>query len=171
VTAATAAVVVGVGVEQGILLAVVLSLILHVRRHYTPADRVVSWEADGRLHLLPAIPGARSEPGLIVYRFAVGIFYANAPRLSEEILALVDVPDPPRWLVLAADAIDDVDFTAGKTLLELAEQLGDRGIVFGVAGARPAVRRELERFGVTERIGAEHVFETVDAARDAFEAG
>ncbi len=170
VAAATAAVVVGVGVEQGIVLAVVLSLILHVKRHYTPADRVVSWDAEGRLRLLPAVPGARSEPGLIIYRFGVGVFYANAPRLSDEVLALVDGPDPPRWLVLLADAIDDVDYTGGKTLAELVEQLADRGIVFAVAGARPAVLQELERFGVTAMIGPEHVFETVDAARDAFHA-
>jgi SulP family sulfate permease len=170
VAAATAAVVVGIGVEQGILLALVLSLILHVKRHYVPADRVVSWDADDRLHLSPPTPGTRSEPGLVVYRFAVGIFYANAERLSDEVLGLVDVPDPPRWFVLAADAIDDIDFTGGKTLAELADQLAKRGIVFAVAGARPAVRHELDQFGVTARIGADHVFETLAAARDAFRA-
>jgi MFS superfamily sulfate permease-like transporter len=170
VAVTTAAVVIGVGVEQGILLAVVLSLILHVKRHYTPADRVVGWDAEGRIRLLPATPGARSESGLVVYRFAVGLFYANAARLAEEVLGLVDVADPPRWFVLQADAVDDIDYTGGKTLAELADQLAERGVVFAVAGARPAVRRELERFGVTEKIGPEHVFDSLDAARDAFHA-
>lgn len=170
VAAATTAVVVGLGVEQGIVLAVVLSLILHVRRHYTPADRVVTWDAAGRLRLQPVTPGTRSEPGLIVYRFAVGVFYANAPRLAEEILGLVDVPDPPRWFVLQADAIDDIDYSGGKTLAELADQLAVRRIVFAVAGARPAVARQLERFGVTAKIGPEHIFESLEAARDAFRA-
>jgi SulP family sulfate permease len=170
VAAATAAVVVGIGVEQGIVLALALSLILHVKRHYVPADRVVSWDRDGRLHLSPPTPGTLSEPGLVVYRFAVGVFYANAERLSEEILGLVDVPDPPRWFVLEADAIDDIDFTGGKTLAELVDQLAERGVVFAVAGARPAVRRELDQFGVTAKIGADHVFETLDGAREAFRA-
>jgi high affinity sulfate transporter 1 len=163
VAAATAAVVVGLGVEQGIVLAVALSLILHLRRHYVPSDRVVSWDADGRPRLSPPVPGTVSEPGLIIYRFAVGIFYANTERLMEEVVGLVDVPDPPRWFVLQADAIDDVDFTGGKVLAEMAEQLADRGIVFAVSGARPAVRRELERFGV-----AAQVYETLDAALAAF---
>src|SRR4051794_1532155 len=57
VAAATAAVVIAVGVEQGILLAVVLSLILHVRRHYLPADRVVGFDADGALNMSPPKPG------------------------------------------------------------------------------------------------------------------
>ena len=72
----------------------------------------------------PARSGRPSlEPGLVVYRFGVGLFYANAARLTEEGYRLVDVPEPPRWLVLLADAIDDVDFTGGKTLVELADEL------------------------------------------------
>ena len=79
--------------------------------------------------------GARTEPGLVVYRFGVGLFYANAHRLSDDVLALVDVPEPPRWFVLLADAMDDVDFTGGKTLLELAGQLADRNVVLCIAAA------------------------------------
>jgi high affinity sulfate transporter 1 len=168
VAAITAAVVVCIGVEQGIILAIVLSIVLHVKRHYAPRDRVVSWDADGRPHLLPAVPGTVSEPGLVVFRFAVGLFYANAERLSEEVTGLVDVPDPPRWFVLDAGAIDDVDYTGGETLVELADELAARNIVFAVAGASRHLRRELDLFGVTERIGPEHYYESIQDARDAF---
>jgi high affinity sulfate transporter 1 len=169
VAALTAAVVVCVGVEQGIVLAIVLSLILHVRRHYVPADRVVSVGPTGEYTLLAPTPGTTTEPGLIVYRFGVGVFYANAERLSEEALALVDVPDPPRWFVLDAEAIDDVDYTGGQTLVELADQLAERKIVFGIAEPSDHLRAELDHFGVTEKIGADHIYDSVDAARDAFE--
>jgi sulfate permease, SulP family len=170
VAAITAAVVITVGVEQGIILAIVLSVILHVRRHYAPHDSVLTWDADGQLMLKPPQPGTFSEPGLVVYRFGVGLFYANAERFAEEINGLVDVPTPPRWLVLQADAVDDVDYTGGKTLLELVDQLETRGIAFAVAGASAHVRAELDRFGVTERIGVASYFDTVRAARDAFHA-
>jgi MFS superfamily sulfate permease-like transporter len=113
-------------------------------------------------------PGTFSEPGLVVYRFGVGIFYANAQRLSEEVLGLVDGPNPPRWLVLEADAIDDVDYTGAQTLLELADQLKERGIVFAVAAASDDVRRILDRFGITDKIDADRYYSTVHAARDAF---
>ena len=76
--------------------------------------------SEGKLRPAPAEPGADTEPGLVVYRFGVGLFYANAARFTEEAIALVDVPEPPRWFVLLADAIDDVDYTGGKTLVELA---------------------------------------------------
>jgi len=164
----TAATVVGVGVEQGVILAIVLSVLLHVKRHYEPNDAVVQRDEHGHVKLARPTPGTVTEPGLVVYRFGVGLFYANASRLAEEVLGLVDVPEPPRWLVLQADAIDDVDFTGGKTLVETAEQLAQRDVVFAVAGASEDVRRELESFGLTARIGEERYFDTLDEAVAAF---
>ena len=164
----TAAVVITVGVEQGIILAIVLSLIVHVKRHFTPHDAVVTWDEQGQLMLAEPTPGTVTEPGLVIYRFPVGIFYANAARLSEDAMALVNVPRPPRWFVLHADGIDDVDYSGGQTLLELAGQLGQRGIVFAVAEASDDVRRELDRFGVTGRIGPDRYFDSLHVARDAF---
>jgi high affinity sulfate transporter 1 len=170
VAAITAVVVVVVGVEQGIILAIVLSIILHIRRHYLPHDAIVSWDSRGDMLERRPVPGAESEPGLIVYRFGVGLFYANAWRLGEEISALVDVPSPPRWFVLVADAVDDVDYTGGKTLSEVADELHKRNIVFAIAEAGQAVIRELDRFGVTAKIGSDHVFDSLDEARAAFHA-
>jgi high affinity sulfate transporter 1 len=168
VAAATAIVVVVVGVEQGIVLAVVLSVILHVRRHYLPRDRVVGWTQTGGVTMSLPTPGARTEPGLVIYRFGVGLFYANVERMAEEVTDLVAVPDPPRWFVLDAEAMDDVDYTGGKALVELADALRKRGIVFGIVGANPDLRRELDTFGITQKIGAERYFDTLEGVRDAF---
>ena len=168
VAAATATVVVCVGVKQGIVLAIILSVILHVRRHYIPRDRVLSWARDGSISSSLPTPGAVSEPGLVIYRFGVGIFYANAERLSEEVIGLVDVEHPPRWFVLDAEAIDDVDYTGGMTLAEIADQLAERKIVFAIADAGKHLRAELDQFGVTAKIGADRLYDSLDAARDAF---
>ncbi len=168
IAAATAVVVVVVGVEQGIILAIVLSLLDHVRRHYDPHDVVVTRGEQGGMATVAPEPGAVTEPGLVVYRFGVGVFYANAARLTEEVLGLVDVPEKPRWLVLLADAIDDVDFTGGKTLVELADQLEGRNVVFALAEVRDGVRVELDRFGLTAKIGDQRMFATVDEAIAAF---
>ena len=167
----TAAVVVGVGVEQGVILAIVLSLLDHIRRHYDPHDSVVTRDEEGELTMAPTATGGTLAPGLVVYRFGVGLFYANASRFSEEILALVDVPEPPQWLVLLADAIDDVDFTGGQTIVEVATALEERNVVFVVADVQDAVQPELDRFGLTEKIGADHIFPTLEAAVAAFEKG
>jgi MFS superfamily sulfate permease-like transporter len=111
-----------------------------------------------------------SEPGLILYRFAVGLFFANAAGFADQVRSLVEVSAPPHWLVLVADGIDDVDFTGGRTIVEVARRLADRGVTFAIAAADPRVRRELDRYGVTELIGADRYFDTVEAARAAFRA-
>jgi high affinity sulfate transporter 1 len=170
VAVATAAVVIGIGVEQGIILAIVLSLVSHIKRHYTPRSRVVRLDAAGRFTLSRPTPGTVSEPGIVVYRFGAGLFYANAERLSEEALGLVETPDPPRWFVLHAGAMDDIDFTGGATLCELADQLADRSVVFAVADASPAIRRELDLFGITDKIGSDNYYDSVKAALEAFHA-
>jgi high affinity sulfate transporter 1 len=159
----TAVVVVTVGVEQGIILAIVLSIVLHVRRHYLPRDTVVTWSPEGGFELQAASPGATSEPGLVIYRFGVGLFYANAQRLTDEAIGLVDVADPPRWFVLDASAMDDVDYTGGQTLTELSEQLKARKIVFATVGLDDDLRRELGLFGVDVR-----EFASLEEVREAF---
>src|SRR5512132_1560360 len=164
----TAATVIVFGVEQGIILAIVLSLIVHVKRHFTPHDAVVRFDEQGHLGLAAPAAGTVTEPGLVIYRFPVGIFYANAVRLSEDAMRLVNVSDPPRWFVLFAEAIDDIDYTGAQTLLELAGELRQRGIVFAVAEADDDVRRELDRFGLTDKIGPDRIFDSLQAARDAF---
>jgi len=169
VAALTAVVVVCVGVEQGIVLAIVLSLILHVRRHYTPRDAVVTWDARGQVTLKEPDPGTVSEPGLVVYRFAVGLFYANAERFADEVRGLAEGPEPPRWVVLDLGAVDDIDYTGGETLMELVEELQKRGIVVAVAEPSASIQHELDTFGVTQLIGPDHVYATVRDARDAFQ--
>jgi high affinity sulfate transporter 1 len=170
VAAVTAAVVVILGVKQGIILAIVLSVILHVRRHYLPHNAVVTWDPTGHVVMRHVGPGAVSEPGLVVYRFGVGLFYANAAQFSDEVLALVDADPPPRWFVLHAIAIDDIDYSGGRTLSELADELAERKIVFAIADPSAELRAELDRFGITGKIGSDHIFDGIDAARDAFRA-
>jgi sulfate permease, SulP family len=165
----TTIVVVVIGVEQGVILAIVLSLILHVRRHYQPHDVVLAWDPNGHPQNREPGPGVVTEPGIVIYRFGAGVFYANAQRLTDEVLALTGGDTPPRWFVLDGSSIDDIDFTGGKTLAELGAQLRQSGITVAGASIRQAVREELERFDVT-RAGNVRVFDTVDEALAAFRA-
>jgi high affinity sulfate transporter 1 len=166
----TAAFVIAVGVEQGIILALLLSLVLHVRRHYQTVDVVITRNDRGELTTVPPEPGARTEPGLVVYRFGAGVFYANAERLSEETMALVDVDKAPRWLILDCATIDDLDYTGGETLAELADRMEQRGVTLALCEVNTKVRTQLDTFGIAPKIGPKHIFETMQAAVAAFHA-
>jgi MFS superfamily sulfate permease-like transporter len=162
VTAATVAL---VGVEQGILLAVALSLLRHVRHSYRPHTSVLAPDAAGRWLPTPAQPGAQSEPGLVVYRFGADLFYANASRFSAEVRALIgQAPAPVRWFVVDAGAITDIDYSAARDLRDLFDELTDRGLVLVFGRVGPDLRADMGRHGILALIGAGRVFATLHEA-------
>ena len=91
----TAAVVVVIGVEQGILLAMVLSLLRHVRHSYRPHTAVLVEDGAGQWRPTPAVPGALSGPGLVIFQFGADLFYANAGRFAEDVRGLVERAPTP----------------------------------------------------------------------------
>jgi MFS superfamily sulfate permease-like transporter len=118
-----------VGVEQGILLAIVLSLIDHTRHGYRPRNVVLLPTESGAWQTQSLSTGAQALPGLLVYRFTHSLYYANSQRFSEDISGLVNAADPPlRRLCIEASAIDDIDFTAAETLWSILELLKSKGI-------------------------------------------
>ena len=70
----TTAVVILVGVEQGIVLAMVISLLRIVQHSYHPHTAVLVPGIGGLWRLTPAVPGAESAPGLAIYRFGAPLF-------------------------------------------------------------------------------------------------
>ncbi|HYN66488.1 MAG TPA: SulP family inorganic anion transporter [Ornithinibacter sp.] len=173
IAALTGLLVVVVGVEQAIIVAIVVSVIDHLRRSYAPKDAVLLAAPGGHFRSLPVAHGGQLVPGLVVYRFTSGLYYANANRFNEEVLGLVDGADPAgsvRTVVLEASAVVDVDYSGGLTLMQVVSELHDRGARFVVVQASEDVRAELDRFGVTEAIGADAYFETVGDAVEAHAA-
>jgi MFS superfamily sulfate permease-like transporter len=163
----TGLLVVVVGVEQAIVVAIVVSVIDHLRRSYAPKDSVVVADADGHFRSRPVAEGGQMVPGLVVYRFTSGLYYANANRFNEEVLALVDNADPTgsvHTVVLEASAVVDVDYSGGLTLKQVVSELKDRGARLVIVQASDDVRTELDRFGITQAIGADAYFDSVGEA-------
>jgi len=167
----TAAVVVLVGVEQGILLAMVLSLLRVVGHSYRPHTGVfVGAEKEG-WQRVPAVPGTVTEPGLVVYRFGASLFYANASLFSREILGLVGSgPSPVRWLVVDAEAITNVDYTAARMMRQLHDEFVRRGVLLAFARVSSSLKADLDRHRLTEVIGPARLFDRLHDALAAFES-
>ncbi len=160
----TAAVVVLIGVEQGILLAIVLSLLRHVRHSYRPHTAVLV-EDGGQWRPTPAVPGALSGPGMVIFQFGADLFYANAGRFAADVHELVDGVAPPvRWLVVDAGAITSVDYSAARVLRDLQRDLISRTIAMVLVHTEASLRADLERHRLMEAIGADHIFDTLHAA-------
>jgi len=161
----TAAAVIALGVEQGILLAIAVSLLRHVRHSYRPHTMVLVPDATGRWEPVPAVPGAQTEPGLIVYRFGADLFYANDTRFVEQVRGLVErAPTPVHWLVVDASAITALDYSAAKSLRDLFEDLARQKVNLVFARVSEYLRSDMDRHGVTAAVGHTHVFSTMHEA-------
>jgi MFS superfamily sulfate permease-like transporter len=164
----TAVMVVFVGVEQGILLAIVLSLIDHTRRGYRPKNVVLVQSGSG-WHAQPVATAAQALPGLVIYRFTHSMYYANAQQLSDEILDLVNRADPPlRWFCIDASAVDDVDFSAAATLRSLMTILRAQGIHLVIAQVLEDVR-ERSRYELLELFGERAFYDTLAQVVQAYQ--
>ena len=158
----TTLMVVLVGVEQGIILAIVLSLIDHTRRGYRPKNVVLVPARSGLWHAQPVTTGVQALPGLLIYRFTHSMYYANSQQLSEEILHLVNAAEPPvRWFCLDASAVDDVDYSAAETLRSIYAILKEKKIRLVVAQVLDDVKAE-SRYELSRLFGEDALYDTLE---------
>ncbi|MFZ1869682.1 MAG: SulP family inorganic anion transporter [Steroidobacteraceae bacterium] len=155
----TAAAVAIIGVEQGVLLAITLSLLRHVRQSYRPHTGVLQFEPVRGWILVSAVPGHETEPGVILYRFGADLFYANATRFADEARALVEgAPHPVRCLVIEADAITNLDYTAARVVLALIDELAREKTTIAFARVSASLRADMDRHRVSAALGSDKLF-------------
>jgi high affinity sulfate transporter 1 len=164
----TAAAVVGLSITVGIVVAVVASIIDHLQHSYHPRNSVLVKSAAGHWQTMPVTPGARTEPGLVIYRFGTSLYFANTSRLLEDLIALSAQGGPLRWFVLDGAAIGDVDYTASALLSRAIAQLHQRHIQFVVTSLITPVRHQLEHYGISGAAGPDAYFDTPGEALEAF---
>jgi len=171
VALATAATVVFVGVEEGIILAVILSLLQHVRRSYRPHTGVVVRDEVDHWQVEKAVPGRMIVPGMIMYWFGSDLFYANVGFFAQQVRKLVnDSQTPVRWLVIDCGAITDLDFSAGRAVTELHQDLAKAGVVLALSRLQVGPHGDLERMGLVQLIGENRIFDSRHACIEAYRA-
>lgn len=161
------------GVVQGIMLGIAISLVQLIGRLARPMDALLR-EVPGtsRYHDLADDDDrpAHTVPGLVAYRFYAPLMFANAEHFLARIRTLIArSPTPVRCLVLDAQAIWDVDSTAAEVLSRLRAELTDRGIELKVARANRPLRAILERAGLKTELGLERYYTSVHAAVESFQ--
>ena len=166
----TTLMVVFVGVEQGILLAIALSLIDHTRRGYHPKNALLMPTESGEWKPQAVASQAQAAPGLMIYRFTHSMYYANSQQLSEEVSTLVNSAQPPlRWFCVDASAVDDVDYSAAETLRALHGILDEKGIRLVVAQVMEGVK-DKSHYELRQLFGDDAFFDTLGDVMQAYQA-
>ncbi len=164
-----------IGILQGVVLAIALSLVEMLFRLARPHEGVLGRVPGvAGMHDVADYPDARTIPGCMFYRYDAPLFFVNIGDLRERVDNLVDIendarPDAPvRWVVLNVEANVEIDITAADGLRELGLELADRDIRLGLARVKNDVYEPLNRAGVIDVIGKEMLFPTLPVAEESY---
>ncbi|MCI0694411.1 STAS domain-containing protein, partial [candidate division KSB1 bacterium] len=158
------------GAIPGIGLAIIIAVIEFLwdgwRPHYAVLGRV-----DGirGYHDIKRYPDARLVPGLVLFRWDVPLFFANAELFQERILeAIANSPTPVKRIIVAAEPVTSVDVTSADVIADLQETLCASHIELHFAEMKDPVKDKLKRFELFEMLGTNIFHPTLGAAVDAY---
>ena len=122
------------------------------------------------MHDIDDYPDAKQVPGLLVYRYDSPLFFANAENFKARALESIEEHGPIEWMLLNFEANVQVDLTSVDALGELLDGLEERGIRLALARVKHEMQHQLEQAGLIERIGTDHIFDTLPTAVQAYVA-
>ena len=155
-----------VGVIEGIFIAIALAMVVLVWNTWHPYSAVLA-RVDGikGFHDMSRHPDGRPVPGLVLFRWDAPLFFANAEIFREQVnRAVSKAPTPTRCVVVAADAITDIDVTAADTLTALYLELHQQGITLRFAGLKGPAKDRLRHYGTLAILGDDIFSPTVGRA-------
>ena len=159
-----------VGVLPGVLIAVGLAILRLLRMASRPHDVVLGLvQEKNDVYSAVEEEGGKTIPGLIIYRFDSSLLFFNADHFKDRVRAIIQNANiKPRWFLFDVESIPVLDITGADALEELRAELAHQGIVLAIARAKGLFRLMLERSGVAEKIGKQHIFPTVHSGAHAF---
>jgi MFS superfamily sulfate permease-like transporter len=159
--------VVFIGVLEGIVVALVLSVVAFVNQAWRPYRAELGRIPGVRgYHDLSRHPEGHRVDTIAIVRFDAPLFFANAGIFSQFVRSVARAEPPSRHVVLAAEPITSIDSTAIDELIALDDYLTQSGIDLVIAEMKDPVRDALVRHGLADRFGPERFAPTVGAAVD-----
>lgn len=160
------------GIEEGILIGVVLSLGLVIYRTSRP-----------HIATLGRVPGSdfyrnverfdhlEIRPDILILRLDAQLYFANLNYCKDQIRRQVREKGPAlRCLVLNAESISHIDSSAAQMLHDLIRDLRGQGLTIMMNSIIGPVRDRMAAHGLLDLIGADHIQMSVQDAVDAFDA-
>ena len=154
------------GVLQGVLIGVALSIIWLVAVSALPYIPELGRKPGTHAYFdLQEHPDSQTYPGLSILRFDGGLFFVNADALGDRLREVrVKSGSMLNGVILSMEGVNFID-TEGADIIKKISQAGkDLGIDLHLARLKPQVLEVLQRDGVIDQIGAEHIHDDIAAA-------
>ena len=158
------------GTLQGILVAIVVSLLALVMQAYNPSVYALGRKSGTTVFRPVSVehPGDERWPGLLMVRVEGRVFFANAQRVGDQIWPLV-AQEQPRVLLLDFRAVTDLEYTALKMLGEAQQKLALSGTTLWLAGMNPSVAEVVRRSKLGDAVGSQRMYLNLQSAVDQYQ--
>lgn len=159
------------GIELGIVVAVIASMLVVFARMSTPHSAVLG-HVDGTTSYrnIERFPEARTIDGVQIVRIDAALSFVNALHVKRLLLDQAESLDvSPRLLVLDASGINDIDATGAEMLTEVITELDERNVRLYLTDVKGPVRDVLWRAGIWEQLD-DRIFTCTNDAISAIQA-
>ncbi|MDG1580395.1 SulP family inorganic anion transporter [Pseudomonas sp. GOM6] len=155
--------VVTLGVEEGVLVGVLLSLAGHLARSSRPHIAVLGRMADGESFRNVRRHVVETREHLLLLRIDASLFFGNATAIAGRVDAMLT--PAVRELVLDMSAVNGVDFSALFALGELNATLARRGVRLHLAAVKGPILDRLCRSSLLDELDGQLFATTAEAYR------
>ena len=159
------------GVQYGVVVAIIFSILNIFKHQWSPGAFVVGLDGVNDPTYTASRPGLESQPGLIVFRYTANLFFANARHYADDVRAIVtQAPHPVEWFVIDGSSLGNIDYSAGVELHTLFDFLEQNEITLALARADQHLSEVLSNLGLDQRIAEDRRFATLPEVYAAFNA-
>ncbi|MEL6971957.1 MAG: sulfate permease [Bacteroidota bacterium] len=148
------------GIEEGVLTGVILSLLMIIFQASQPRVVTLGRLPDSRSYRdVERFPDAVQFPGVLILRFDGPLFFLNAEYFKSAVIRAVhEQGSLPELFILDASSILDIDSGGLEALAEINSYLSSKNITFYLTGILGPVRDRMHQAGLAEAIGRKHQF-------------
>ncbi|MBO9717570.1 MAG: SulP family inorganic anion transporter [Pseudoxanthomonas sp.] len=159
------------GTLQGILVAIVVSLIALAQQAADPPVRVLGRKRGTNVFRPPSSenPDDETFPGLLLLRLEGRLFFVNAERVAEKIRPLI-AQHRPRYVVLDMSGLFDLEYSALSALVDAERRHRAAGVQLVLAELNPEVYAMVRRSPLGEALGEERMFFNLEIAVERLQA-
>lgn len=161
----------GLGIELGILVGVVLSLTMVLYRSAYPHVASLARVPDTHYYRnVQRFNDVIQREDVLVMRFDAPLFFANATYFQDHLSKLaMEKGDKLKLIVINAEPMSGIDSSSVHMFGDIIKQYRDRGIAIYLAAVIGPVRDTLYKSGLIELIGEENLFVHVHSAVKHFD--
>jgi MFS superfamily sulfate permease-like transporter len=152
------------GVLEGIVVAIVLSILLFFKRNWWPHGEVLG-RVNGRegWHSDAGGDAIEEHPNVLVFRWEAPLFFANSGMFSQQVRRLVE-ERRPAGVILQCEAITDIDVTAAGVLERLDRELNAKGVHLAFVELRSRLMDLVRDYGLYDTLDRDHFYGSIEEA-------